>query len=770
MRGINRVFGLSVALIFSIFSVIASTNNANAVAPGFAPGETTTVSLNNAGDVANSRPRSQGLSADGRYVVFASAATNLGAGDTPGVVHVYRRDLLNDTIEVVDVTPAGVASSTGAFGPSVSAHGNYVAFASTASDLVRGVIDTNGVSDVFVRNMDTKTTSLVSATARGAAASAGGTLSNATDAHVVSEDGTQVAFVSSSPDLGTDPMNRSAQVYVKNMTTGAVVLASAFEGVAGNGASSAPALTADGRWVAFASLSTNLTTPALGTASQQIYLRDLAGTTISLESVTWDGQVLLGGQMSMPSLSSDGLYLAFESSLQLDSRSDRDANTLDVYLRDRVEGTTVMVSHSESPTFFPVLDSSSPSVSADGQFVAFQSNDLFMVPGDANGTVGDVYLYDRTTTLLTIVSLNDDGVQAISSSTGPSLSGDGTLVLFGSAASNLAEPFASTAQLYLRNYAANAAPVLRAFGRDYPLFEGQPLRLTWEFSDDDASTSWSATVDYGDGAGAQRLALNDDKTFSLSHLYSPGAYVLTVEVTDDAGATGSLVIHVVVSNVAPTIRMASSIDLAFTRTLDTTGTFTDPGTGERYFGFVNFGDGTATEPLGLVRSDATLFTAGTFTLRHTYRLAGTYTVVVAISDSNGGSTRASMVVTVGGYSYEWLDPVGPYFGIGRNLPVKFTVRGPDGAFVLDRTVQVDVVNDSGTVVVGYVFGDQPIRSVTVSGDTYHVNVDTRDLPAGTYTLRVRFASSTLTGEFSLSASTSIAATGTTRTRISGLRD
>lgn len=133
-----------------------------------------------------------------------------------------------------------------------------------------------------------------------------------------------------------------------------------------------------------------------------------------------------------------------------------------------------------------------------------------------------------------------------------------------------------------------------------------------------------------------------------------------------------------------------------------------------------------------------------------------------------------MVVKVGGYSYQWLDPVGSFFSVGRNLPVKFTVRGPDGSFVLDRTVTVDVVDASGKVVAGpYVFGDQPARSVTVSGDTYHVNVDTRDLPAGMYTLRVRFSSSTLNGEFSLSTigSTATARTlRTTSTRISGLRD
>ena len=767
MRGINRVFGLSVALIFSIFSFIASTNVANAVAPGFAPGETTRVSLNNAGEPANSVLRSQGLSADGRYVVFATPSTNFGSG-----LQVYRRDRLSGAVATVSVTPAGVPSVAGGSSPSVSADGRYVVFSSFAADLVRGVVDANGVSDVFVRDMETGITKLVSATATGAVASAGGTLFSTIDAHLVSDDGRYVAFVSSSPDLATVPLNRAAQVFVKDMSTGAVTLASAHNGLAGNGASSVPALSGDGRFVAFVSLSTNLTTPALGTASPEIYVRDLTGTAVSLESVTWDGLVLTGPQMSMPSLSRDGRYLAFESSAQLDSRSDRDVNTLDVYLRDREAGTTVLVSHSDTATAFPALDSRSPSVSADGQSVAFQSNDPFMVDGDSNGTAGDVFLYDRATTLLTIVSLNDDGVQGNGSSVGPSLSGDGMLVLFASTSSNLvAEPFTSTTQLYLRNYAANAAPVLPAFGRDYPLFEGQPLRLAWEFSDEDASTSWTATVDYGDGAGAQRLALNDDKTFVLSHLYVPGAYDLTVEVTDDAGAMGSLVIHVVVTNVAPTIRLPGTIDLAFTRTLDATGSFTDPGTLERYTAFVNWGDGTSTEPLALVRDDSTPEAGGSFSLRHTYRLAGTYTVTVAVSDSNGGSTRASMVVKVGGYSYQWFDPVGASFSVGRNLPVKFTVRGPDGSFVLDRTVTVDVVDESGTVVAGpYVLGDQPNRSVTLSNDSYHVIVDTKDLAAGMYTLRVRFSSSTLTGEFTLSTNGNTAAVAATRTRISGLRD
>ena len=125
-----------------------------------------------------------------------------------------------------------------------------------------------------------------------------------------------------------------------------------------------------------------------------------------------------------------------------------------------------------------------------------------------------------------------------------------------------------------------------------------------------------------------------------------------------------------------------------------------------------------------------------------------------------------MLVNVGGYSYEWLDPLGDTFVVGRNLPVKFTVQGPDGAFVLDRTVVVDVVDANGNVMSGpYTFGDQPSRSVTWSNDSYHVNVDTRSLAPDMYWLRVTFSSSTLSGQFTLATNGTGAASASTRSRV-----
>ncbi|HUG04981.1 MAG TPA: PKD domain-containing protein, partial [Candidatus Limnocylindria bacterium] len=344
----------------------------------------------------------------------------------------------------------------------------------------------------------------------------------------------------------------------------------------------------------------------------------------------------------------DGRYLAFVSDAALDPR-DLDNGTSDVYLRDRAAGTTVLVSL--SPNTVAGAISGSPSISGDGRWVAFSSLDEQIVAGDLNATT-DVFLYDRDSEAVVLVSLNDAGDQANGPSNGASVSFDGSLVLFASSASNLvASPSSTTTQLYVRSLA---------------------------------------------------------------------------------------------SNVAPSVDLPSTVDLAFSLTLDMSGTFTDPGSasGETYSATVDYGDGTGTRALAL--------DGGTFGLFHTYAAAGSYTVTVVVTDSGGASGSATMVVNAGTHSYVWLEPVASSFVVGRNMPVKFRVLGPDGSLVFDSSVRVDVVDASGAVVAGpYFYGDQPSRSVTWNGDYYHVNVDTRGLGPDLYLLRVQFSSPTLTGEFTL---------------------
>ncbi len=738
MRGTNRVFGLGVALIFSVFSLVAGATIANGLV-----GQTTRVSVSSTGVPANSSATNGVLSADGRYVVFQSAASNLVSGVTG--THVYWHDRTTGDTVLVDVAKAGGASIGVGTKPTVSADGHYVAFSSSGNDLVDG--DTNLMPDVFVRDMQLGTTAVASATVAGVVGNSFSGLSGFSGAHEISDDGRFVVFTSFATNLVAATNNGAQQVYVKDMTTGDVVRASVNDaGDAGDLASQTPAISGNGHVVAFNSAATNLG-PSSGS---QIFVRDLVANTTTLESA---GAAAFGQAATQPTLSFDGRYLAFVTAATLDLR-DLDGGTPDVYLRDRVALTTVLASLSPNP--LGGATSTNPSISDDGRWVGFDSLDDKMVGSDTNG-FADVFLYDRDTQTVKLVSLNDADQQADAPCVGASVSSDGHLVLFGSTATNLAAPSSVGNQLYVRNLVSNQAPVLSAFGKDFLLSESQPMQLTWAFSDNDASTSWTATVDYGDGSGVQALALNADKTFLLSHLFVPGTYDVTVVVTDDAGAKGSLVIHVVVSNVAPTVVLPSTVNLAFTRTLDTSGFFTDPGSNETYVATVNYGDGTGTQSLALGPYDASPLVGGSFALQHTYATAGSYTVVVTVADSNGSSTPANMTVKVGGFTFEVAGP----FTVGRNLPVKFTVFGPDGSPVLDQTVQVDVIDAAGNVVAGpYVFGDQPSRSVMFSNGSYHVNVDTRNVAPGAYWLRVRFSSPTLTGEFTVGTPDSTGANST----------
>ena len=725
-------------------AVLASTLAVTGVAGAFdAPTHprTTRESVSSTGAPAVGTVLPGVISANGRYVVFTSTATNL-AGVSGA--NVYRHDRTAGTTVLVTVAKTGLPSVAGGFGPTVSADGRFVGFASAGNDLVDG--DTNGAVDVFLRDMVAGTTTMVSATQTGAPGDLSSGLNSSSGAHEISDDGRYVAFTSNATNLVPTPNNGKQQVYVKDMLTGVVTRASVdASNAAGNDTSSVPALSGNGRVVAFVSQAANFSLVSTSHTGQ-LFVRDLETATTTLESVTSAGTPTLSRPASAPALSFDGRYLAFESQAQLEPR-DRDIGTWDVFLRDRALHTTTLASLSANA--IAGADSRAPSISADGRWVGFQSLDDTLVGGDVNHLV-DVFLYDRTTEAVTLVSQNDAGQQTNAPSTSASVSSDGRFVLLMTSASNLVtSPTSTGSQLYVRDMRTNDAPVV-TLGADESLLEGQRLSRLASFSDQDASISWSATVDYGDGSGSSALALAADKTFTLDHLYKPGSYVVSVVVTDDAGASGSGSFRVTVTNVAPTVQLGGPVDLSFDPTLHRSGTFSDPGTTESYWATADYGDGSGGVALALAGSS--------FVLDHSYSTAGTYTVTVNVTDSNGAGGSATLVVTVRMYTFQWHEPVETSFSVGRLMPVKFSVLRADGAPVLDTTVRVDVLDASGAVVVGYIYGSNPSGSVVWNGSDYHVNVDTRDFAPGDYTLRVSFSSPTLSGEFTKQTTVTGAAT------------
>ena len=183
----------------------------------------------------------------------------------------------------------------------------------------------------------------------------------------------------------------------------------------------------------------------------------------------------------------------------------------------------------------------------------------------------------------------------------------------------------------------NTGPLVEA-GGDGTAAEGSLFSRAGSFTDPDAD-SWSATVDYGDGAGVQPLSLAADKSFQLSHTYlDNGSYTVMVSV-NDGHTSGSDSFQVTVSNVAPSVQAGPDATIAAGGTLSRAGSFSDPGSLDTWTATVDYGDGSATQPLllGLDHS---------FQLLHTYTSAGQFTLTVTVTDDDGAAGSDTATVTV----------------------------------------------------------------------------------------------------------------------------
>ncbi len=197
---------------------------------------------------------------------------------------------------------------------------------------------------------------------------------------------------------------------------------------------------------------------------------------------------------------------------------------------------------------------------------------------------------------------------------------------------------------------SNTAPQVNA-GPDQAVAEGSPFAAAGSFTDAD-STSWTATVDYGDSSGVQPLALNPDKTFNLSHAYTDnGSYTVTVSITDNQGATGTDTVAVTVTNVPPSVSLAGAASGVRGQTLAFAGGFTDPGTADTWTATVDFGDGSGTQALSFGANHA-------FSFNHVFTANGTYSVVVTVRDDDGGAGTASQSVTIRAVALQ-QDPIDP---------------------------------------------------------------------------------------------------------------
>ncbi len=343
-------------------------------------GRTERVSVASNGIEANGHSWMPAISDDGRYVVFQSDATNLVADDTNGKSDIFVHDRLTGRTERVSVASDGTQVNDTSWNPAISADGRYVAFASTATNLVSG--DTNGKQDVFVHDRQTGQTVRVSVASDGTQAN------DESGDPALSGDGRYVAFVSPASNLVAGDTNNQHDVFVHNLETGQTERVSvATGGTQGNGASGSPALSADGRYVAFASIATNLVSGDTN-GKQDVFVHDCQAGQTERVSVASGGTQSNGGS-SYPTISADGRYVAFLSFATNLVPGDTNGK-IDIFVYDRQTGQTARVSVANNDA--QANDNAGASaISADGFYVAFGSDASNLVSGDTNGQ-RDIFL------------------------------------------------------------------------------------------------------------------------------------------------------------------------------------------------------------------------------------------------------------------------------------------------------------------------------------------------------------------------------------------
>jgi Tol biopolymer transport system component len=345
-------------------------------------GELDLVSIDADGRAGDSFSDGPAISADGRYVAFESAASSLAVGDTNELTDVFLRDTLAGTTTAVTGSAGGVLSNGSSVEPDVSADGRYVAFTSSASNLVAQ--DANGVTDVFVKDLASNEVTRVSVTDAGAEAA------GASREGSISGDGRYVAFSSSDPDLAQGDTNGVADIFVRDLVAGHTYRVSvSSSGTQANDWSGDPSIGGRGH-IVFMSMATNLVAGD-DEGNLDVFAYDLANASTTRLSETAEGEGGDGYSYS-PNVSPGGERVVFTSDAQ--NFGVQSGGWGQVYRRDMGPSRLEVVSVSTDGTV-PLEYSDEASISDDGRYVVFESwASLTSGDFDVDGEEVDVYIWD----------------------------------------------------------------------------------------------------------------------------------------------------------------------------------------------------------------------------------------------------------------------------------------------------------------------------------------------------------------------------------------
>src|ERR1035437_8563922 len=373
------------------------------------------------------------ISADGRFVLFSSSANNLVPGDSGQLgLDVFLRDRASNTTTLVSANFSGTGGGNGnSTSGQVSTNGRYVVFQSDSSDLLLG--DTNGVSDIFVRDLQAGTNILVSVTSDGSWGN------GASTDPVMTPDGRFVAFISAASNLASNDTNGISDIFVRDLLNGTTTVVSV--GVTNTNASfSPPVITPDGRYVAFASTAQGLVAWVPSASQGEVYVRDLVPNVTSWASSNAASTVsqllqINNAPSTHPVISNDGTLVSFKTGgtngvinnhqwgLGLGS---------DMVFQCNLTNSALTTISSNGYAFWVQSDDVfGPENSPDGRFVAF------VATNKSTGCIS-VQLWDAQAGTNLLVSAAMDGSYPTNSiSHTPAVSSDGHFVVFLSNATNL---------------------------------------------------------------------------------------------------------------------------------------------------------------------------------------------------------------------------------------------------------------------------------------------------------------------------------------------
>ena len=359
------------------------------------------IAVNEAGEAANADARGADMSAAGRYVVFESAADNLNPGnfsadDENALSHIFVRDRLLDTLQMITLAADGSQSNGASSQASISADGQYVAFTSTASNLVEN--DTNETADIFLYDRDTQTTERISVTDSGEESN------GFSRAPSISADGRYVSYDSLATNLVSDDTNLKGDVFVYDrltQTTSRISVSS--DGEQSNNFSFNHDISADGRYISYSSVATNLVENDTNRV-RDIFVFDQVLQTTTRLSVSAEG--IQGNRESRESVfSANGRFVAFQSSADVLVEDDTNGRT-DIFVYDfNSEGTDVPIETEDAVVIDELTGLEAPTVTASIEVTRSAGYDNtvgWYVVEDKQGSVKDALTGE-------VLSPEDDG-------------------------------------------------------------------------------------------------------------------------------------------------------------------------------------------------------------------------------------------------------------------------------------------------------------------------------------------------------------------------